>query len=804
MNSKVHYWVVSDAAAYIRKHGNRARKRALQAFQNAYGEALPVESIGRHRSAVERLAGFESRHTDKFGDLSLKLPTLPWGAKSDVSGLGGCMFTAFNHFINPFSAADQSWPKGDGYSYGSSSGRGFDRMVVQGISDHLRGMVDVDHSPVLERIEPFWMRGTSEWKRNFSRELVYTTFAPWTVLVDYYYSRFLFDHFEPLRVRGPNEHISGLQLLGPVLHATTDASCPQHVRSVLGFGHQVWENYVQSRVYTREIRIDPALVGGILKDEPFEPWLAVERGSGQGRFDVSDFVHRLSLRTANRIGASTRRTLGELWSEDESFWKGYLLGASMLGDVNYLYHQSVAAAVHVIERAAEDLREVGILTATGTLETPEKKPELKPVQLEIEDMPRKRAGDKDPPPEETRPIPFAEPRDILGFDPIGETYLNEGLDLVRRHFAETDRRSRETPEFAALLKKLEDALIEQYRAAESREGKGFCPLRAVEKIPLDSDMSAHFGTSSFRLPASEECNDPELLSDYIDLLDTHAETAHKLRLTQVVAGLKFFSARMDPERVRASRIGNVIAEIENDRDGRAVRASGRVERESATDIRARRPARGESISERIGSVLRTIASVVSSMPATALAGAVAAILVAVLLVPRGGRDATLALSPVQWQAPGLMLMSPKALSKSSVPRKPKLAIVLYFKDFEQPPDQETIDLYYRAMWPPKKLLRRYTVLPPSELDAAVKRGDVNPRKRRELQRGLNEALGVSDLLAITVTAVGDRFSITGERIDLTTGGRTELAMDGKYTKGELVAALEKAVRRFPGSAPKSP
>jgi hypothetical protein len=796
MNAKVHYWVVSDAVSYIRNHGNEAQKKALQAFQDAYGENLPVQTIPQHQSAVERLAGFESRHTDKFGDLSLRIPALPWGAKSDVTGLGGRMFTAFNHFINPFSGTDQSWPKAHGYSYGSSSMRGIDRLVVQGISDHLHGTVDVDHSLVLERIEPFWMRGTSEWKRNFGRELVYTNFAPWTVLVDYYYSQFLDRHFEPLQVRGPNEYIAGLQLLGPVLHATTDASSPQHVRSVLGFGHHVWENYVQSRVYNREIGIDPGLIGRILKEEPFDPWLTIDQGPGQARFDVPDFVHRLSLRTADRLGSSTQHTWLELWQEGESFWKGYLTGTSVADDAHYLYHQAVAAAVHVIERACKDLREAGILSATGKLESPEKKPEIKRVQDEGEEMPLKRVDNGDAPPEETRPIPFTATRDILGFDPIGDSYLSEGLDQVRRYFSKTDRGKRETPELAALRRKIEESLIGQYRAMESREGAGFCPLRMVEKIPLDSDISAHFGTSTFRLPSSEECNDPELLSDYIDLLDTHAEMAHKMQLTQVIAGLKFYTEELNPKRAHASRIGNVIAAIEKERDGRAYRSAGARKTERVTVARARTPVRKEPLSERIGAALRSMVSALSSVPVPALATAAVAVLVAVLLIPRGPEGPRLALSPVQWQAPGLTLMTPKALLKSPLPPKPKLFILLYFKGFELPPNQGTVNRYYRAMHPPEKLLDRFDVVSPSALDAAVKRGEVNAGKRPQLLSGLHDALGITDVLAVTVAAVRDRFRIEGERINLRTGNTVRRAMDRQYTKSELVSALGKAVPYF--------
>ena len=175
-----------------------------------------------------------------------------------LTGLFGHTFTAFNHFINPYPDGAKQWSTGSGYSYNSSSMKGFDSFVVKGISVYLRGLVDEDNSLVLNRVRPAWTKGLSEWRDNFEHEIVNTTFAPWSVLVKFYYAYFLHDQNEPLEVRGPNSHLVGLQLLGPVFHAIADACSPQHVRPALGFGHQAWENYVQSRVYSREIDVNPA------------------------------------------------------------------------------------------------------------------------------------------------------------------------------------------------------------------------------------------------------------------------------------------------------------------------------------------------------------------------------------------------------------------------------------------------------------------------------------------------------------------------------------------------------------------
>ena len=45
MNGKVHYWIVCDAVAYIKKNGTPLQKRALQSFELAYGQRKSIEEI---------------------------------------------------------------------------------------------------------------------------------------------------------------------------------------------------------------------------------------------------------------------------------------------------------------------------------------------------------------------------------------------------------------------------------------------------------------------------------------------------------------------------------------------------------------------------------------------------------------------------------------------------------------------------------------------------------------------------------------------------------------------------------------
>jgi hypothetical protein len=422
MNAKVHYWIVCDAVAYIKNWGTPLQKKALQSLELAYGQRISIEDIPSSESAIERLAGFESWHTDKFADLSLRLPGLLWRSKRNVTGLFGHTFTAFNHFINPHPDVDKQWSSGSGYSYDSSSRQGFDSFVVKGISRYLRGLVDKENSLVLDRVRPAWRHGVSEWHANFQRGFVNTSFVPWTVLAKFYYNHFLSDQNNPLEVRGPNSHLVGLQLLGPVFHAIADACSPHHVRPALGFGHQAWENYVQSRVYAREISLNPALISKIMETQYFSHELVIAAGEFKGRFDVESFIHQLSVVTAKIVGRSTSSTWRDLYEAGEKFWKWYLTGQQVEDDSTYLYHQAVAGTVHAIERACLDLESLGILTH-DCLNDDKKLPCLKCIQDDGIEMPHKSLGDEDAPAEETRPDPLRKASDMLGFDPSNDSNI---------------------------------------------------------------------------------------------------------------------------------------------------------------------------------------------------------------------------------------------------------------------------------------------------------------------------------------------------------------------------------------------
>ncbi len=108
MNGRVHYWIVCDAVAYIKAHGDELQKLALQGFELSYGQKKSVEEIPSGKTAIERLAGFESWHTDKFGDLSIRVPVHSLGDEAQCDGTLRTHVYRFQPFYQSSPGSDKS------------------------------------------------------------------------------------------------------------------------------------------------------------------------------------------------------------------------------------------------------------------------------------------------------------------------------------------------------------------------------------------------------------------------------------------------------------------------------------------------------------------------------------------------------------------------------------------------------------------------------------------------------------------------------------------------------------------------
>ncbi|MDQ1238551.1 MAG: hypothetical protein QG577_736 [Thermodesulfobacteriota bacterium] len=799
MMGKSHYWVVSDAVAYMKKFGNEQQQTALQTFELAYGRRESVDTMPPHETAVERLVGFEALHTDKFGDLALSFQGIPGNGKRNVTGLGFHMFTAFNHFINPFPETDVPWESAAGYAYETSSMRGIDSFVVKGISDHLRGLVDVENSLVVDRLRCSWLNDEESWKGNYDQYLSKTKFAPWNVLAGFYYSRLIEDHFEPLEVRGPNQFIVGLQLVGPLVHAAADACAVQHVRSTLGFGHSIWENYLKSKCYNRQINVNARLVSEFLSHEAFSSSLVVETGPLAGCFDMNRFVYLLATLTAQRLQQSTRQDWAQLWHAGDKFWRDYLLGQSMREDAYYLYNMAVAATVHVLVRCYQDLVRREYLSPGDGLKNKEKLPELDLIQEDHPDFPSKKAIDS-PPSEAFMEAPFSSAEEALGFSPIGPTDLQQRLGDLYRKLSSPASGKQAVME---LFKSVEKQLVDQYEKMARKTGESFCPLRATEKLPLDSELSAHFGTGTFRMPSADECDDPQMFENYMRLSEVHANVAHKIQLTQTIAGLQFTRKKCDAHPALAKRFDSLVKTIESARDAAldsrddflAELEASKVQQESKADRAA--ATEKESVFQKMFSAVQDWIAPVFHVPVTAMATVAATILLLVVLLPRGGQEPFLGLSNEKWDKPQINLMAPKSVKDIQVSperaEKPRVAVLLYLRDFKKRPPQDEIDSLYRAMKPKQSLTRQIDIVSPSKVNEVMAKARINVEDINAAATALQNELGLNRILILTITAKGDGVLLDSELRDIDSGQVKITKADSPITREEIPRVLSNRV-----------
>ncbi len=771
MMSKSHYWVVCEAVDFIRNHGDESEKRALLNLELACRPKADDLTAESGNSAIEILVGFESLHTDKYCDLALEFSELDFLGKNNITGLAFHQFTAMNHFVNPYPETIDFWSDADGYSFLSSSKTGFDHLIVEGLSQYLGARVDIDNSPVFHKIRDYCEQDCDRWDSNFRNLISQTRFAPWTALSQFYYDCFINRHFEPLDVKGPNPEIVGIQLLGPVLHSLADACSVQHVRGTLGFGHSVWENYLKSMVSHKKLRVDSRVIRNFLNEQMFQTSRVVKDHKNPGFMNVSELVLQLSLRTADRMKVSTKQTWEDLWSAGDDFWKSYLRGPSIESDTAYLYHLAIASTVYALKQACIDLLGIGVLSKDGGLQNPELMPDIPVVQRTwiSGSLSRSPLSDRDI----SKSLdPLDDPHQLLGFDPVGPSNLSSNLKEFNRLFGSRDLKGLDTDKALILLQHIQNDLAGQFKLKHDTEGRDFCPIKSIETIPLDSDLSAHWGIGTFRAPTLKELNDPELFSHYIDMNDVHCYKAHKLQLTQLIAGLHFHKERRGLNEDSQKRLNALIDRIIRLRDFDSYdRAAAfgllpsrehkrRIQKEESSKNRAHDSVRESSgLWERIRNFF--------NIPMAALATAVAVALLLIMVYPRGGIEPLIGLSGETWEAPKPKMMAPRAI----VPEIPtvvrtKAAIVLVFENFSQKPDQEFIDGAYRAIDPRPSTESRYEFISPFTIKKAISDGVIKADSMKELKAGLATAMQVSKVLIVTIKPNKSNFDVEAELTDL--------------------------------------
>jgi hypothetical protein len=766
MNAQVHFWIVTDAVRYIRDHGDDQTKRALQALENAYGQGAPIGDIQAGKTAVEYLAGFEAWHTDKFGDLSLKLAEGPWGAKGDITGMAGHLFTAFNHFVNPYPYEEHPWVVSGGYSYGESSRKGIDSFVMRGISEGLRGRLDQEGTLVFDRVKSGWKLGPKEWKENLNASLEELVFAPWTVLGPYYYDRLLFHHFEPLKVRGPNESIVGLQLLGPVFHAATDCCSMQHVRPAMGYQHQVWENYTQSMAFLGKINMVPEQVSDMLSRKPFNERPRASSGPREGLLDSEQFLRRISLATASMLSESMGQGWGGIWDKNDQGWKDYLSGPTIVRDTERLYNQAVAATTILIRVCFQDLEKLEILGPDGEFRQPGGRPDLELEQDKFDQWPPTNSQGVNP--ENQRENYLLRVAGDLEHDKKITTELADLLNRIEGLALSSRNRASRPAGLTESLAELETLLMGVYSRKAADRGEGFCPITLDEKIPIDSDMSAHFGTSTYRLPSAHECENSEALKGYMEAVEAHGYFSSLVHLTQAVAAMEFNGQRLESNPETQKEAMASINRLRDLRDGK-LEADGGIPEEVRSEQSPR------TVKEQGGGVMSLFEKITDffNVPKLAMATVAAAALILVMVMPRGGPETQYGISSVDWEKPAFSLMGPPKRYAKAPPKKgprPKLALVILFEDVAQAKEQKVIDSYYRNLEPTPRMESQYRVIPPYKLKQAVEKGDISLDSKEAFQQGLRRELNASAALFATVRGRGgDRYTVQSRLVNLEDG-----------------------------------
>jgi hypothetical protein len=169
-----------------------------------------------------------------------------------------------------------------------------------------------------------------------------------------------------------------------------------------------------------------------------------------------------------------------------------------------------------------------------------------------------------------------------------------------------------------------------------------------------------------------------------------------------------------------------------------------------------------------------------NFPVMAFAAVAAVILIVVLLYPRGQVEPRMALSPVSWE-PKIILMAPAS-------DKPKIALIIYTKGFDEPWPQERIDKLYKSMKPPKSVRNRVKVLSPVKVLQSIGK-EPESSQRTQLLKKLYADLDASAALLVTIAPHNDRLTVEQELLDNESGNTLGKTAPQTVNPGDLAARL---------------
>jgi len=228
-------------------------------------------------------------------------------------------------------------------------------------------------------------------------------------------------------------------------------------------------------------------------------------------------------------------------------------------------------------------------------------------------------------------------------------------------------------------------------------------------------------------------------------------------------------------------------------------------------------------------------NVVVRRPISALGTAAAVVLLLVLLYPRGAIEPILVLSSISWgegeakwstmniapeepmppvrRAPatrsGTVRSAPheervKVEKRAAKMRdgtrttleeqRPKVSMVILLKGFSESLPQDRVDELYNALDPSLEMRRRFEFIPPGQVKKSIGVAEFEPVNLSELGGKLQKELGVSKLVAITLTP--ERHGVGIETQILDTETRTILAQtrDREISSDDIVSRLSQSAR----------
>lgn len=188
------------------------------------------------------------------------------------------------------------------------------------------------------------------------------------------------------------------------------------------------------------------------------------------------------------------------------------------------------------------------------------------------------------------------------------------------------------------------------------------------------------------------------------------------------------------------------------------------------------------------------------IPTMALGAVAAAILVVVLVYPRGDIQPFIGLSSATWGQ-----TEDEMTPKSSVARqtKPKVGMVISFKDFKKTWPKEKIDSLYQAVQPTPQMYERFDFVPPARWKDAIGKLGFKSDDRKEMLEKLRQEFDVKVAIFVEIISEGDSYRIESRSLDTKDGTIIRSRTDEASSQEQIQSKIQDAASFLLASQEKS-